>query len=30
MKGGEMVIEMGKKPSASFGVSRTDRPYSVK
>lgn len=27
-KGGEMTIEMGSKPSATWGVSKQDRPYS--
>jgi predicted alpha-1,2-mannosidase len=28
MKGGEMVIQMGKKPSKTWGVARQDRPNS--
>jgi predicted alpha-1,2-mannosidase len=29
LKGGEMIIEMGPKPSATWGVNKTDWPYSV-
>ena len=30
MKGGELLIEMGKKPSKTWGLALTDRPYSFK
>jgi putative alpha-1,2-mannosidase len=30
MNGGELVIEMGKKPSKTWGVKPADRPYSAK
>ena len=29
VKGGKMVIEMGNKPSAIWGIKQADRPYSV-
>jgi predicted alpha-1,2-mannosidase len=28
MKGGSLIIDMGNKPSATWGVQRTDRPFS--
>jgi putative alpha-1,2-mannosidase len=30
MDGGEMTIEMGAKPSRTWGVNLADRPYSVR
>ncbi len=30
MNGGELVVEMGSKPSKTWGTSLEDRPYSVK
>ena len=29
IKGGKMVMQMGAKPSATWGVKKADRPYSV-
>ncbi len=29
IKGGKMVIQMGAKPSATWGIKAADRPYSV-
>lgn len=29
IKGGKMTIQMGAKPSATWGVKKSDRPYSV-
>ncbi|WP_442591066.1 GH92 family glycosyl hydrolase [Pedobacter sp. AW31-3R] len=29
VKGGKMVIQMGARPSATWGVKKADRPYSV-
>jgi predicted alpha-1,2-mannosidase len=28
-KGGNMIIEMGSKPSATWGINKEDRPYSA-
>jgi putative alpha-1,2-mannosidase len=30
IKGGELLIEMGKKPSKTWGMGVGDRPYSLK
>jgi hypothetical protein len=30
MNGGELIIEMGNKPSKLWGIKQMDRPYSVR
>lgn len=30
MNGGELIVDMGNKPSKTFGVKQADRPYSPK